>query len=304
MLRLPTWNKKASIGTSALMAARFHIATLARKHATIKFMGLLITLLLLPLPTHAAIAVDTTVQASNTGAAGRIVCSKHTVTGSNTALVLGSYYYTNTGTDTWTATEYSNGGATSSMTQIGTVKSLDTNYKIRLHYVLGLTGVVTMCTTLSSNAGFNLFTLLSASYTGVSQTGFPDASNSGTAAGHADITGTVTTIANNSWLLMFTGTDDDASCTAGAGTTVRQNSSGATHANRACLVDSNAAKTPAGSYSVIVVPSVTSTLEGWIVVSFAPAGAATVPPPLWPFFFMSIGPIIPKKKLLAIIKSL
>ena len=79
-----------------------------------------------------------------------------------------------------------------------------------------------------------------ASYTGADQSSQPDASATNTTT-TTSITGTVTTIANNCWAIMFGQCDND-SLTAQAGTTIRSSSGSNT-----AISDGNAAVTPPGA---------------------------------------------------------
>jgi len=113
-----------------------------------------------------------------------------------------------------------------------------------------------------------------ADYSGVAQSGQPDASATNVAGPAASsITGTVTTIADNCWTIMggyhnFDGND----FTAGTGTTRRTIDALLFHA----IFDSNAAITPAGSTSLQGLT--TSSNLGCVIASFSPAGAASFVP--------------------------
>lgn len=108
----------------------------------------------------------------------------------------------------------------------------------------------------------------SVSYTGASQTGVPDASSVTTNTG-TSITGTVTTVADNSWLVGFVTDEGSATLTAGAGTVKRNDQVG-----WSAIADSNSAKTPAGSDS-LVISSSASHAHTFQVASFKPAVAST-----------------------------
>ena len=113
---------------------------------------------------------------------------------------------------------------------------------------------------------------VSGSYTGVNQTGFPDASDTQT-SGAGDVTtltSTVTTVADNCWLVAGT-TNEGAALTAGSGAYLRQVGSNAAVA----LFDSNSAITPAGSSSMTVDHTPTEAMAMGMV-SIAP-GTTTVP---------------------------
>lgn len=108
----------------------------------------------------------------------------------------------------------------------------------------------------------------SISYTGVNQTGQPNvfAYNNNTSS--TSITSSITTITDNSWLMMFMRKNTGGSATAGAGTTSRVNDT--TYGLH--TFDSNAPITPAGSASLIANHSTSS--KWTIIVAFAPVGAA------------------------------
>lgn len=97
-------------------------------------------------------------------------------------------------------------------------------------------------------------TVVASSYTGASSSQ-PDALNTGeTGADLAtEITNTVTTITDNSWLVGFIGgsANSGRSLVGGTSTTLRQSSSDGGGSQPAiAIVDSNAAKTPVGGYSL------------------------------------------------------
>lgn len=113
--------------------------------------------------------------------------------------------------------------------------------------------------TLSSGAQVGIIGL---SYTGVSQSGFPDASVSNGSIG-SPANFTLTTVANNCWLVGFLMSDNGSNMNVGTGTTLR------TSASQIVGVDSNGAKTPPGSYSLQGVDAGRNI--GGFVVSLAPA---------------------------------
>jgi len=114
----------------------------------------------------------------------------------------------------------------------------------------------------------------SASYTGVSQIGFPDASDSTSDASGDTITGTVTTTVDNCWTVMSACSANASDLAAGTGTTIRELSL-IGNFEWLALCDSNGAITPAGSTSLICETSVTHNI-GNIIASLAPAeGGAT-----------------------------
>lgn len=102
------------------------------------------------------------------------------------------------------------------------------------------------------------------SYTGAKQTGQPDASNKS----NTDTTGTptisVTTVADNSWAVLALRPSVGGTPTAGAGSTMR-----VAPTDGFAMADSNAAITPAGSYSMTI--NVTGSAgNAMVIASFAP----------------------------------
>lgn len=112
----------------------------------------------------------------------------------------------------------------------------------------------------------------SISYTGASQSAQPDNSTTYASGGAATShTISLTTVADNCWI-MLTGIQHASFPTAGAGTTKRI---GNPSTGSPVIFDSNAAKTPAGSTSLVVNLS-SSDNFGAIIASFAPALPSTI----------------------------
>lgn len=101
-----------------------------------------------------------------------------------------------------------------------------------------------------------------ATYTGAKQSGQPDASVSSGATGN--LTLTVTTVADNSWLVGAARNTGTGPMVVGTGTTSRD----ATNL-LFTLADSNGAKTPAGSYSLEFTAAAGN--SGGVMMSIAPA---------------------------------
>jgi len=136
-------------------------------------------------------------------------------------------------------------------------------------YLLGpATGAHTFTITAINNPSF--IGAVAASYTGVAQTGQPDASTMNNGA--SPLTTTLTTVADNSWTILAA--RSTAALSAGTGSTQRQLWSNSTFG----LYDSNGPVTPAGSYGMTV--SAAAAIQA-IMGSFAPAagGAASVVTP-------------------------
>lgn len=107
------------------------------------------------------------------------------------------------------------------------------------------------------------------SYTGVNQADAPDASTKNTGTGVTTLTTTLTTVADNCWLVMSSSNKGDADATAGTDTTERDGDAPRVEHG---VFDSNAAKTPPGSFSLIA-NSASSTNISSIMESIAPAAA-------------------------------
>lgn len=127
---------------------------------------------------------------------------------------------------------------------------------------------------ISATAGF--VSASWASYTGVKQTGFPDAkTKQDPAAPSSPLTGSVTTVADNCWLVggFYTAFNTGQNFSAGAGTTLRQSnqydSAGTLYTSG--LLDSNGPKTPPGSKSLAAAfPGAPGDIAN-IMLSIAPA---------------------------------
>jgi hypothetical protein len=107
----------------------------------------------------------------------------------------------------------------------------------------------------------------SASYTGVSQTGQPEAFNTNTSPGSTSISASVTTITDNAWLVAFARTNP-GSFSAGTNTTLRGVASSYN------IFDSNAGQTPPGSFSLQATTGVSGE-KAMIIASIAPPTVAT-----------------------------
>jgi hypothetical protein len=115
------------------------------------------------------------------------------------------------------------------------------------------------------------------SFNGVKQTGFPDASitNSG-ATGSTSYNSTVTTIADNSFILSSSRTNAGLAFTAGANTTVGNQPEATYFGGGGCWY-STAPQTPAGAKTLNVTCSAQD-FDGAMTISFAPetgGGGAT-----------------------------
>lgn len=204
-----------------------------------------------------AIAVDATSNGFTLNSASRT--QAHTCTGSDLVLIVNVVC---TGTNpTITGVTYNS----VSMTRLGTQIQLDNGYSCSMFYLVGpATGTNNIVASKTPSTG-NIF-LTAASYTGVSQVSFPDASTQVDYDNTATATTSVTTVADNCWTVLGAG-NEGSTPTAGTGTTLRV---GQTVMG---IYDSNGVITPAGSTSLQTTQSGT-TDTAHFMLSMAPAGVA------------------------------
>jgi len=211
------------------------------------------------------IAFDAAAQSSNTGASS--LTYSHTVTGSNTILFVGA---TMDDGDNLTGITY--GGA--AMTLIDKISGgISANHYIYLYYLINpSTGANNVVISRSTSTGF--LGGFSTSYTGAKQTGVPDASNKTAyaAASQTQITTGVTTVVDNCWIVCVAQVDND-----GSPGTVNITQRGTTSGNGTSFGDTNAARSPAGLYTVGFEATGVGNQKGTVIgASFAPAGAGGV----------------------------
>ena len=212
-----------------------------------------------------AIAFDAASNPSFKGSSGTSYTRTHTCSGSDRILFVTAYAF-NSPAPVVSGVTY-NGVA---MTKVAAVNK-QTNDEMSLWYLInpatGSNNVVMTTSSAASNMGS-----CCASYTGASQSGGIDSSNSGTANPNTTLTVSTTTIADNCWVVGTAST--------GSATLTLSTGFGATRATLAAYKcgDSNAVKSPAGSYSMTVTGSSSDSL-GLIVASFAPVGASAVSNP-------------------------
>jgi hypothetical protein len=186
------------------------------------------------------------------GASGGLTWS-HTCTGSTRILFVGAFGATDS--DSITGITY-NGVA---LTKIGSILPVAGSRYITLWYLVApATGANNIVISVSGGDCGGV----AASYSGPKQTGVPDASATNSQSSGTSLTGTVTTVADNCWLIAAALAE---ACAAGAGTTKRQD--WALNSGMA-LFDSNGPITPAGSASLIVTHS--NSPAGIVIASFAP----------------------------------
>lgn len=213
-----------------------------------------------------AIALDAASSASTAWLTNKTTYSwNHTCTGSDLALIVG-VFCNNNPTRTVSGVTY-NGTA---MTRLGYINDYASGYdRLELWGLLGpSTGTHAVEVTLSGQAAYNMAGAVS--YTGVSQTGLPDSANTArTTTNATSLQISTTTVADNCWLVGTYRNGAGAAitytnCTLRAGVV----------ADGVTVVDSNGAKTPAGSFSITEAISSSTSWEA-VLVSLAPAGASS-----------------------------
>lgn len=185
----------------------------------------------------------------------------HTVgSGDNRLLIVGGFDAGSSGT-TITGVTY-NGVA---MTYVNSVKNPPENRFSWMYYLLNPdTGTHAVSISFSSgDVG-----AWAVSYTGVAQSGQPDANGTDSASGVTSRTTSLTSIADNCWHMM-TSRNNVGAAGAGAGATSRVSS-----AAGGGFVDSNGPKTPAGSYSMNVTTGGGSGGIANVIATFKPAVAS------------------------------
>lgn len=132
-----------------------------------------------------------------------------------------------------------------SMTQLATHAADGANGNIYLYGLLNPTTGSALPILITYAGSMQIFAS-SASYTGVSQSGLPDAVGTNSQTGTA-ITESLTTVANNCWMVMMSRTPSKTPV-AGTGTFLRV--SNAASADAATIFDSNGPETPPGVHSL------------------------------------------------------
>jgi hypothetical protein len=194
------------------------------------------------------------------------------VTGPNTILWVAARLST-ADTITLTATK---GAADVAMTQIDTTNIWGTNYEF-LFMLAGVdTGTVTIKTTIGGAGAPNL-QYGSISYSGAAQSGQPDAhATDSQATNPTDVP--LTTVGNNSWIVLACNDDNDNTLTASTNATER-----AAPSTNFKLFDTNGAQTPAGAKTMTISHVNTNTLKS-LIASFSPASAAAARVPYQPYY--------------------
>lgn len=117
---------------------------------------------------------------------------------------------------------------------------------------------------VNMNAAGNFTRFFTASYSGVSLTSNPEVSTYERADAVTTLTGTVTILSDNDWLIGF-GTNENSSLAAGSNTSL------VTSTTTYGLIDTNAAQTPVGSYSMTVTGAAGANGSAIIVAAFKPS---------------------------------
>lgn len=203
-----------------------------------------------------AIAFDA--QSASAYESGTTLTFAHTCTGSDRILLVGVYTSSvdNVGSVTY------NGVSCTFINRVTVTGTQD----IYLYYLIApATGSNNIVVTAA--VGNLLGYAAATSYTGVKQSGQPDASATNQSASTTSLTTSVTTVADNCWLVGF---GYGQTSTAGSGTVFRSEPVN----DVLFMMDSNGAKTPAGSYGLTFTQS--TNFAGACVASIAPAITTTI----------------------------
>lgn len=202
---------------------------------------------------EAAIAFDAFVQSADTSGTS-ITITTHTVTGSNMIGTAGAFGQDNTDTVTgitWNGVD---------MTKINDITITGNNTNSLWYIIAPTTGNI-----VASWSTSNVKRLDTATYSGAKQSAQPDASATASCSACTTLSGTVTVVAADSWVVGF-GQSDTGNLSAGTDTVNRN-----TRANDTAYMDSNDLRA-AGAQSIIETAS--SGKLTWNVASIAPFVAA------------------------------
>ncbi len=210
-----------------------------------------------------AIAIDTTVDGGYNGGSTSSLSYSHTCTGANLALFVS--VVTNNAINTISSVTYNSIGLTLLDSKLNVTAIVSTF----LYGMIGpANGSNTVAITLSGNAAIQG---CSASYTGVSQSGFPDNHTNNTASASTSVTTSLTVNTANSWLIMSCSNTVNNTASAGTGTFLRQNEA---VGGGNSIFDSNG-PVASGSQSLIANNG-SSVSWGVAMASFAPVAATAV----------------------------
>lgn len=247
-----------------------HIETLIREFFKIHWLDIRVTHLQFAFPVNTpelripwisfAIALDATSTGTSTSTSP--VTISHTITGSNTILITSGESFS-LGSTTISTPTYNS----VSENLLDTTKTVGTNGLVGLWYLLNpTTGANTVSMAFGGSTPFGC--IGSVSWSGVSQTGQPDAVQGATGTSNNPST-TITTVADNSWVAGVLGYFSVSTATAGLTSRSAYVTRTSTKAN---LEDTNGPKTPAGNQTVNWTITSPGTW-GITAASFAPAGA-------------------------------
>jgi hypothetical protein len=218
-----------------------------------------------------AIALGAVTTAESAAGSDTLTYSSPNISGSNTILFVAVY-----GSRVSSITGVTHNGT--AMTSCGTGSSIEANRKLQMFYRVAPTaGVSDIVCTISGADGARVINSAAVYYTGAKQTGVPDAydQSNATATG---ITDTVTTVADNCWVVGASAGAGGGTMNAGTGVTIRAQQT----AEPFGMGDSNSAKTPAGSYSMTFNRSTGTDSVGIVMASFAASvDAAFIPKANW-----------------------
>jgi hypothetical protein len=226
-------------------------------------------LYLLTPATQAAVAFDASTDLTQTTATS--LTYSHTITGSNPVVVTGTRVCSSTVSGiTWNGVAMSAGATNSAAGGSGCEDTV---------YYLKAPATGAHNTVVSVNASSDI-AAATWSYTGADQTTPAGGNNTADVTSANSITLSITTTCDNAWLTAY-GDNGGGGYSMAAGTTRRNPLAGG---NAKFGVDSNAAKTPTGSYSLGLT---SAGVQAWSMAGMAicPVGAAVVVPPQDIFIF-------------------
>ena len=180
---------------------------------------------------------------SNGNASATSLTFSHTCGGANRLLLVGVTTYGGAAVDIVTGITY-NG---TSLTKIDHQNCNALAPTAHLYYLIAPSTGANNIVISTSLTG--LIIGIGASYTGCKQTGQPDGTSKNNTGGATSLSSSITTTADNSWMTAMFTVNNGTSPTASAGSSILVNETGSGQ-NSNCFLDSNGAKTPAGSYSI------------------------------------------------------
>lgn len=227
-------------------------------------------LFLLPSSTFAAIAIDNSAFLGSDSSNAAFTTATFTVTNSNPLIVVSITDFPNGGGNAPSSITYN--GVNMTMTEAAATQINSVGY-VSLWYLLGQSGTHTF--TINKTAA-DIVYVKAASYTGVKQTGQPDAHGAQATTG-TTATANITTVANNSWIMSTGGSQVNGVFTSTSANMVLRVSN-----FEASYYDSNAAITPAGISNAVGTDSTNGASRiGIVAASFSPSSAAVATAPFY-----------------------